>query len=222
MNYQTKQKELNRICNFYMGLIIFIGITLIHIIGYLNVFWNEDYISPVSLTFEPIPMEVETVSVEMEEVVSDPCIYEMKIIEIPTYRMEIDNETYNVLLRVVEAEVTGDSITKDGKKLTYDEMLQSKIRVAQVFMNRVEDNDSFKFIDSLYESLTYKNASSTFNDGRYYSVEITDITREAVDLALLASTKDYTEGALYFSSGTTKNKYGDYIFTDDVGHSFFK
>lgn len=158
---------------------------------------------------------------EIEESEALPVV-EAEVIEIPEYRMEIDNETLEVLTRVVEAEVTGSSYTYKGEKLTYDELLQSKIRVAQVFMNRVEDNDSFKFIDDLYESLTYKGASSTFGDGRYYKVEITDITREAVKLALLAETQDYTDGALYFSSGTTECAYGNYMFTDDVGHSFFK
>lgn len=160
--------------------------------------------------------EVEVVESEVVPVV------EAEVVETPEYRMEINNETLEVLTRVVEAEVTGSSYTYKGEKLTYDELLQSKIRVAQVFMNRVEDNDSFKFIDDLYESLTYKGASSTFGDGRYYKVEITDITREAVKLALLAETQDYTDGALYFSSGTTECAYGNYMFTDDVGHSFFK
>ena len=146
---------------------------------------------------------------------------EIVIIE-PEYRMIIDEKTYDILLRVTEAEVTGETFTYKGEKVTEEEMLLSKVRVAQVYMNRVEDQDSFKRIDSLYESLTEKNASSTFNDGRYYEVEITDLTIKAVNMALLNETPDYTDGALYFSSGTTTCKYGDYLFTDDVGHSFFK
>lgn len=147
---------------------------------------------------------------------------DIQVLEKEESRMIVDDETLEILIRVVEAEVTGDSFMYKGEKLDYEELLISKIRVAQVFMNRVEDTNSFARIDTLYESLTEKNASSTFNDGRYYEVEITDITREACRLALLSSTPDYTDGALYFSSGTTKNKYGEYLFTDDVGHSFFK
>lgn len=137
-------------------------------------------------------------------------------------RMDISDKTKEILTRVVEAEVTGSKFNYNGHNLTYDELLISKIRVAQVFMNRVENNKSFKSIDSLYEALTHRNSSATFVDGRYYSVTITDITREAVELALKKSTPDYTNGALFFSSGTTTCAYGNYLFTDSVGHSFFK
>lgn len=136
-------------------------------------------------------------------------------------RMYIDDNTKEILTRVVEAEVTGSKFNYKGHNLTYDELLVSKIRVAQVFMNRVEDNKSFRSIDSLYEALTDRNASATFVDGRYHSVNVTDITREAVELALQKSTPDYTNGALFFTSGSTC-AYGNYLFTDAVGHSFFK
>lgn len=170
---------------------------------------------------EPV-ITCETVFVETEKLTSGERIIETQVMVNEAPRMEIDDTTLEVLTRVVEAEVTGSSYRKNGEELSYDELLKSKIRVAQVYMNRVEDQDSFAFIDDLYESLTYKNASSTFNDGRYYTVEITDITREAVRLSLLSSTPDYTDGALYFASGTTTCKYGELLFVDDVGHAFFK
>lgn len=147
------------------------------------------------------------------EVVTEP---------IPEVRMDINSDTYNVLLRVVEAEITGESYKYKGNLVSYDELLKSKIRVAQVFMNRVENTTSFKYTETLYEALTEKGASSTFLDGRYYEVKITDITKEAVRLALLKDTPDYTDGALFFSSGTTSCKYGDLLFVDSVGHAFFK
>lgn len=136
-------------------------------------------------------------------------------------RMTIDHNTMSILIRVVEAEVTGSSFRYKGNDVSYDELLKSKIRVAQVFMNRVENQGEFKNIDSLYEALTYPGATSTFGDGRYYKVEITDITREAVRLALRTDTPDYTNGALFFNTGTSC-KYGSYLFTDAVGHSFYK
>lgn len=147
---------------------------------------------------------------------------EMKRLAEPEMRMDIDDKTYEVLVRVTEAEVTGESFTYKGDKVSEEEMLLAKVRVAQVFMNRVEDDSKFSSVDSLYEALTQKNASSTFNDGRYYTVDITDMTKEAVDLALRADTADYTDGALFFSSNTNHCDYGSYLFTDDVGHSFFK
>ena len=152
-----------------------------------------------------------------EEIVSEGLSQDENV----TQRMTIDHNTMSILIRVVEAEVTGSSFRYKGNDVNYDELLKSKIRVAQVFMNRVEDQGEFKNITSLYQSLTYPGATSTFGDGRYYKVEITDITREAVRLALRADTPDYTDGALFFNSGTSC-KYGSYLFTDAVGHSFYK
>ena len=63
-----------------------------------------------------------------------------------------------------------------------------------------------------------KNASSTFRDGRYYKVKVTDYTVEAVNKALSAYTPDLTRGALFFSSG--KPNSSQTIFKDEVGHIF--
>lgn len=170
---------------------------------------SETYVVPLNDSIDPAHVR------------SDASV-EIGVLDKIIYRMEIDDTTLAVLTRVVEAEVTGETASYKGKEVSYEELLISKIRVAQVFMNRVEDQNSFKTTTDLYTALTAKNASSTFGDGRYYTVEITDITREAVRLALLADTPDYTAGALYFSSGTTSNKYGELLFVDAVGHAFFK
>ena len=138
------------------------------------------------------------------------------------YRYAITDDEYQILLRIVEAEVTGESFTYNEVQVSEEELLRAKIRVAQVFLNRVEENKKFVEDKTLRDALLRKGASSTLLDGRYYEVTITDLTRKAVDLALLNETPDYTENALFFSSGTTHCKYGEYIFTDGVGHSFFK
>ena len=138
------------------------------------------------------------------------------------YRYAITDDEYRILLRVVEAEVTGERFTYKGTEVPTDELLKAKIRVAQVFLNRVEDTNKFSDDHSLKDALLRPGATSTLIDGRYYEVTITDLTRKAVDKALLNSTEDYTQGALFFSSGTTYCAYGDYIFTDEVGHAFFK
>lgn len=190
---------------------------------------------------EPITSEVVVVTNKLyynHAIMADPSfmelqgdeIFEPVIEEIPeeevedtvAYRMEIDEETYNVLLRVVEAEVTGEKYKYKGNNVNEEEMKLAKIRVAQVFMNRVENDETFSCVDNLYDALTYPNASSSFNDGRYYTVEITDLTKEAVEEALDASTPDYTNGALYFAANSVTEFYGTYLFTDEVGHSFFK
>lgn len=141
----------------------------------------------------------------------------------PCYTYELTEEERQILERVVEAEVTGTSFKFNGHTLTYDELLQSKIRVAQVFYNRVKNNEKFKHITTIKEACLAPGASSTLIDGRYYSVSITDITREAVELAFQSRTPDYSEGALFFSSGgSTSSPYGKHLFTDEVNHAFFK
>lgn len=138
------------------------------------------------------------------------------------YRYAITDDEYQILLRIVEAEVTGESFVYNDIQISEEELLRAKIRVAQVFLNRVEDNKKFSDDKNLRDALLRKGASSTLLDGRYYEVDITDLTVKAVDLALLNDTPDYTDNALFFSSGTTECKYGEYMFTDAVGHSFFK
>ena len=158
---------------------------------------------------------------KMEELTREPDISDNIYVPIKEERnYNISEKEYEILCKVVEAEVEGDK-TWYNRGLTYDQLLKAKIRVAQVFLNRTFDNKSFKSIDSLYESLTQKNASSTFNDGRYYKVTVRDITKEAVYRALLRSTPDYTGGALFFSSGNGCSKYGTLTLTDEVGHSFY-
>lgn len=149
-------------------------------------------------------------------------VHEVKVLEKPKQRFYIDNETLSLFEKIVEAEVTGECYVYNGKKLTYDQLLKCKIRVAQVFINRAEVGGVFSGIDTVYESLTYPNATSTIKNGRYLRVKVTNITKEAVKLALLKDTPDYTEGALYFASGTTSSPYGDLLFVDEVGHAFFK
>lgn len=125
--------------------------------------------------------------------------------------------------RVVEAEVTGTEYVWNNQYVNETEMLKSKIRVAQVFLNRVDNTSQFSNIKSLYDAVSYPGASSTVLSGRYLRVKVTDLTKEAVQIALDPNTEDMTDGALYFlADGATTCLYGDYLFTDAVGHSFFK
>lgn len=127
------------------------------------------------------------------------------------------------IYRVVEAEVTGTSYRYGGQYVNGDEMLLAKLRVAQVFLNRVKDSSRFPHITTLYEAVSEENASSTVASGRYLQVEVTDLTRQAVEMAMDPNQEDLTDGALFFlAGGATENKYGEYLFTDAVGHSFFK
>lgn len=126
----------------------------------------------------------------------------------------LSQEDYNNLLRIVEAEASGE-----------DEV--GKILVANVVMNRVESED---FPDTITEVVFQKsNGVTQFSpvaNGRFWSVSISEETIEAVNKAL--SGEDYSQGALYFAA----RKYADsdnmrwfdekldYLFTHG-GHEFF-
>lgn len=131
------------------------------------------------------------------------------------YRYNISDKEFNEFVRIVEAEVTGES----PYGLNYEDAFNCKLRVAQVILNRVESD---QFPNTVHDVIFQKNAFTPILDGRYNDVEITQVTIDACKAALLNSTKDLTYGCEFFSSNNIFCKYGTYVFTDEVGHSFFK
>ncbi len=99
---------------------------------------------------------------------------------------DISAEEYEMLLRIVEAEAGGEDT-------------EGKILVANVVLNRVE---SEKFPDTIEEVIFQKNGKVTqfspIADGRYYTVEVSEDTIEAVNRAL--SGEDLSQGALFFAA----------------------
>ena len=176
----------------------------------LEIVLNEPYLLEYAWndtsTIADLLTELENEQV-VEEVVEEPA----------PVRYEITSEEYDILCRVVEAEVEGYDVWV-SRGLNHEQIINAKTRVAQVFLNRVE---SSRFdVSTLKSALLQNNATSTIKDGRYYSTTVTEYTREAVDKALSAYTPDLTMGALFFSSGNSGN--GTAIFTDEVGHTFSK
>lgn len=150
--------------------------------------------------------------------------------ESSTLRYQYTDEEYENLLRCVEAEVTGDDPANvpsypSGRGMTLQELLECKIRVAQVILNRVE---SPRFPNDINGVIFQKNAFSPVDDGRFYDVTVTDLTRRACDMALTLHTHDYTydpitgERAYFFQMYyCSPNKYGDLLFTDPAGHEYY-
>lgn len=99
-------------------------------------------------------------------------------------KKKLSSNELEVLQRIVEAEATGEDI-------------YGKILVANVVINRVNDDE---FPDTISEVVFQKSGGSyqfsPTKDGRYWSVNITKSTIEAVERAL--SGEDYSQGALYF------------------------
>lgn len=104
----------------------------------------------------------------------------------PHYRIDLTDNEMEILCRIVQAEAGGEDMT-------------GKILVADVVLNRVEHPS---FPDNI-EEVVFQSDNGVFqfspiNDGRYYEVDITEETRQAVLCALLE--EDESGGALYFAS----------------------
>ncbi len=126
----------------------------------------------------------------------------------------LDAYSYEVLCRIVQAEAGCEDMI-------------GKILVANVVLNRVEDD---RFPDTVSEVVfQYSGDTAQFSpiaSGSYYTVQVTDETREAVDRALAG--EDYSEGALYFAArkaaGSRKMRWFDEHLTRlfaHGGHEFF-
>lgn len=118
------------------------------------------------------------------------------------------SEELSLLFKIVEAEVTGQYY------------FQSKVNVAFVIFNRL---DSEEFPNSLTDVLTQKSQFSSYWDKRYSQVEVTETTILACEYAWMFP--DETDGSLYFDSCKKKSwarRNREYLFTDDVGHAFYR
>lgn len=104
----------------------------------------------------------------------------------------ITEEDKEVLLRIVEAEATCEDV-------------MGRMLVANVIMNRVLCKG---FPNSITEVVFQNNGVtyqfSPIKDGRYWTVEISEETREAVERVLAG--EDYSRGALFFAARSMANK----------------
>ena len=103
---------------------------------------------------------------------------------------DISSSDIGILERIVEAEATGEDI-------------KGKILVANVVMNRV---NSKTFPNSIEGVVFQKRQFSPIADGRYYSVTVTNESKEAVSRALQG--EDYSQGALYFAARPMASEIG--------------
>lgn len=130
-------------------------------------------------------------------------------------KINLGAEQKEVLLRIVEAEATGEDI-------------KGKMLVANVILNRVK---SSQFPDTVKGVVFQKNGRTTqfspIADGRYWSVTISKETKEAVNRVL--NGEDESQGALYFSARSRANKSNMNWFDNHLtwlfkygGHEFYR
>lgn len=131
-------------------------------------------------------------------------------------KIKLSKKDKSVLLRIVEAEATGEDI-------------KGRMLVANVVLNRVNCKNEFgnNVTDVVFERTNGVYQFSPIQDGRYWSVTISDKTKEAVERVL--NGEDDSKGALYFMA----REYADsnnvvwfdssltWLFSHGV-HEFFK
>ena len=149
----------------------------------------------------------------MPAVASGQRVISYEVIE-KEFCYDISEEDYEVLLRIVEAEAGGEDI--EGKML-----------VAGGVMNRVASED---FPDTVKEVVFQRSENSVqFSpaySGRYYTVEVSEETIEAVNRVLEG--EDISCGALYFAARKRADSENMRWFDEELtflfshgGHEFF-
>ena len=165
-------------------------------LGTLEVYAAEDTLADETVNVHncilPGEENVET-EIPADESEPDPTAVEP---EDYNHKINLNNNEYNVLLRIVQAEAGGEDIT--GKML-----------VANVIMNRVK---SSRFPDTVTEVVYQTNSKgkaqfSPTVDGRMESVTVTAETEEAVVRVLCG--EDSSNGALYFRSTRLESAWHD-------------
>ncbi len=132
-----------------------------------------------------------------------------------TSGINVTSEEISMLERIVQAEAGGEDMV-------------GKILIANVIMNRIEDDD---FPDTV-EDVIFQNKDGDYqfspvDDQRYYSVKISRGTKEAVERAL--DGEDYSKGALYFIARKRTDENSAAWFDNNLkwlfkhgGHEFYK
>ena len=172
--------------------------------------YNMSPETSTELRFVPVEAENEVkISSVLEESTSTE-----STVEETSYKFPLTKKEWKIFYRIVEAEVTGDSYPG----CTEEELRLAKRHVADVIINRMLDD---RFENSDIETLIFsKNQFQPTWDGRYWKVEITSMTKEVVREAMLSTSEDTTDGAVFFCRGNMPDR--TFLFKDAVGHRFYK
>ena len=155
-------------------------------------------------TAEAVTEEASTVQMPENNVVEDATPVMGSVIK-------VNSEEYESLQRIVEAEAGNQ-----------DDI--GRILVANVVLNRVKSN---VYPDTILENI-FRHSGEVYQfhpvkNGTYYSVTVSEKTKECVDRALAG--EDYSQGALYFTRKTSENSWFNtsltFLFVHGA-HYFYK
>jgi N-acetylmuramoyl-L-alanine amidase len=131
------------------------------------------------------------------------------------YVIDVSKKEIGMLERIVQAEAGGEDMV-------------GKILIVNVILNRISD-DSFpdNVEDVIFQNKDGEYQFSPVDDKSYWSVDISDNTKDAVIRALEG--EDYSEGALYFVARKRTNSSSARWFDNNLnwlfkhgGHEFYK
>ena len=196
------------------GSVILLLWSFVIILGYVNV---EGLVYANSASEEAFVTGQEvssrSVSGELVNSTSGQRIMNVSLMD-KEYVLDITEQDYENMLRIVEAEAGGEDRT-------------GKLLVANVIINRVRD-ESFPdtVTDVIFQQDNGVCQFSPIRDGRFYSVSVSDETVEAVEAALCG--EDCSKGALYFMARKAADKDKAAWFDRNLtrlftygGHEFF-
>lgn len=169
----------------------------------------------VDITDIAVDNSTETSVAEAHDEISSFSVTSDTTLASSKYVVDISKEEITMLERIVQAEAGSEDIK--GRAL-----------VANVIINRTKDDE---FPDSI-EGVIFQNSGgeyqfSPISDKRYWSVKVTDKTKEAVKLALEG--EDYSDGALFFMARKRARVSSARWFDNNLkwlfkhgGHEFFR
>ena len=224
---RKKRVRLLTVDNLISTLVIIVGAAMI--ITNAPKAWGNPVVVPQDqfdlVKYDVTPQEPENL-ILVDDVPETVAIFDeepLNIMEevIPTYRDLVipddNSEEYQMMLKLVEAEVTGDH--RDYKKsVTDEEVLMSKVRVARVILNRWA---SPEWPNTLVGVMKQKKQFTPFSDGRYYKMVPTDLTRRAIELAFDSTVVTEADSAYYFRMGNGNWRSSNCIYRDAIGVGYY-
>jgi len=129
--------------------------------------------------------------------------------------LAVTKKEVGMLERIVEAEASGEDMI-------------GKILIANVIFNRMADEEFPDSVEKvIFQKVEGSYQFSPISDERYWTVNVSEDTEEAVQRALEG--EDYSEGALYFMSRKRANHRAAEWFDNQLewlfkhgGHEFYK
>lgn len=146
---------------------------------------------------------------------------EPEVVDHSPYRgIELSEEEFAEFCRMVEAEVTGDSPDHFRCHPTELQIWWSKLRCARCILNRIA---SPEFPDNMHSVLFQPGQFAPVTDGRYWDVQVTEMTKNACRAALDSAQHDDVPNVLFFRMGhwTSKSAKEHFIKTDALGISYY-